>query len=97
VHRSNSHDVEVGSGRYAAACLAVAKVLDPGLVTRRVRVANRDVVLVKGILDASEGIGALFAERGGQLLIATTPSRVSELDELLRDLVVELSAVLEER
>jgi len=75
----------------------VAPLVDSGLVVRHVRVADKDVVLVKGILEASEGIGALFAERGGELLIATPPSRIGELDELLRDLVVELSALIEER
>ena len=77
--------------------MPVAPLVDSDLVTRRVRVANKDVVLVKGILEASEGIGALFAERGGELLIATPPSRIGELDDLLKDLVVELSAVVEER
>ena len=77
--------------------MPVAPLVDSGLVVRHVRVADKDVVLVKGILEASEGIGALFAERGGELLIATPPSRIGELDELLRDLVVELSALIEER
>jgi hypothetical protein len=66
----------------------------PGLVTRRVRVAPQDVVFVKGLIEASEGLGALFAERGGDLLLATTHSRSDELDELLTDLEAEIGAVV---
>ena len=64
------------------------------LVTRNVRVRARDVVYVKGIFEASEGLGALFAERGGDLVIAAHPSRVAELDELLADLADEIGALV---
>lgn len=65
------------------------------LLTRNVRVRPRDVVYVKGIFEASEGLGALFAERGGELVIAVHHSRERELDELLRDLTVEIAAEVE--
>jgi hypothetical protein len=74
-------------------CAPVAFV-GPGLVTRRVRVASRDVVFVKGLIEASEGLGALFAERGGDLLLATTDSRSGDLDELLADLEAEIGALV---
>ncbi|MBN2193170.1 MAG: DUF4911 domain-containing protein [Polyangiaceae bacterium] len=64
-------------------------LLGSGLVARNVRVPAREVVFVKGILDASNGIGVVFAVRGGDLVIATTESLVDELDRLLADLVVE--------
>ena len=54
-----------------------------------------DVVFVKGIFEASEGLCAMFAERGGDLVIAAAHTREAELDELLRDLVRELGAVLD--
>jgi len=75
--------------------VAVAPLLDPALVTRNVRVRARDVVFVKGIFEASEGLGVLFAERGGDLVIAAHPSRAPELDELLDDLVREIGAIVE--
>jgi len=52
-------------------------------------------VFVKGIFEASEGLGAMFAERGGELVVAAHTSRAGELDELLRDLVVDFGAVVE--
>ena len=62
---------------------------------RRLYVVARDVVYVKGILEASEGLGALFAEQGGDLVVAAPVSRAAALDELLHDLVAELGATLE--
>jgi hypothetical protein len=59
-----------------------------------VSVRKKDVVYVKAILEASEGIGALFAERGGELVVAAPVSRESALDELLADLVAEIGAVV---
>jgi hypothetical protein len=55
-------------------------------------VRDKDVVFVKGIFEASEGLGALFAERGGELIISAPLSRERELDELLADLKKELQA-----
>lgn len=63
-----------------------------GLFTRRVDVSPPDVVYVKGILEASEGLGVVFAERGGELVIASAPDRSAALDELLADLVSEIGA-----
>ena len=69
--------------------------LEPELIERRVRVAARDVVVVKGICEASEGLCAMFAERGGDLILAAHISRARELDELVRDLRAEFGAVLD--
>jgi hypothetical protein len=68
--------------------------LDPELVARSVIVRAEDVVYVKGIFEASEGLGAMFAERGGDLVIAAPRSRQHELDELLADLASEIGAVV---
>ncbi len=65
------------------------------LIERRVRVAARDVVVVKGICEASEGLCAMFAERGGDLILAAHVSRARQLDELVRDLRAEFGAVLD--
>jgi Domain of unknown function (DUF4911) len=69
-------------------------LLDAALVCRKVLVRDKDVVYVKGIFEASDGLGALFAERGGELIIAAPLSREEELDELLGDLERELQAVV---
>jgi len=58
-------------------------------------VRARDTVFVKGILEASEGVGVLFAERGGELVLAAPRSLEAQLDEIVRDLVIEVDAVLE--
>jgi len=72
--------------------LPVAPLVDHDLVCRKVLVRDKDVVFVKGIFEASEGLGALFAERGGELIISAPLSRERELDELLADLQNELQA-----
>jgi hypothetical protein len=67
-------------------------LLGPGLVVRRLNVRASDVVLVRGILEASEGLGTMFAERGGELLLAAPSCQAALLDELVADLVTELGA-----
>jgi hypothetical protein len=72
--------------------LPATPLIDHDLVCRKVLVRDKDVVFVKGIFEASEGLGALFAERGGELIISAPLSRTRELDELLTDLELELQA-----
>lgn len=72
--------------------LPATPLIDHDLVCRKVLVRDKDVVFVKGIFEASEGLGALFAERGGELIISAPLSRTHELDELLSDLESELHA-----
>jgi hypothetical protein len=72
------------------------ELLDDGLVVRRLRVKNQDVVFVKGIFEASEGLCAMYAERGGDLTIVAPASRSLELDVVLRDLALELHGVLDD-
>lgn len=67
-------------------------LLDADLITRRLFVRARDAVFVKGVLEASEGVGVLFAESGGDLLLAAPHSRAADLDALIADLVEELDA-----
>lgn len=72
-------------------------LLGAPLVVRRVRVSPTEVVYVRGIIEASEGLAIVFAEAGGELMIATLPSQLDELDDLLRDLRDEIGLLLEER
>jgi hypothetical protein len=68
----------------------VAPCVGPGMVVRRVVVASRDVVFVKGIVEALEGLAQVFAVRGGDLTIAAPSDRAEELDALVDDLCAEL-------
>ena len=63
-----------------------------GLVSRPFVVPASEVVYVKGLIEASEGLANLFAERGGELTIATTASQEAELVRFLEDLAAELSS-----
>jgi len=76
----------------------VARVSRPpligeGMVTRHVLVRAKDVVFIKGILEASEGLAQLFAEEGGDLTLAAPACREAELEALVEDLVVEVGAL----
>lgn len=70
--------------------MSVPALVDHDLLLRRLLVQKRDVVFVKGIFEASEGLCCMFAEAGGDLLIAAAHDRKHELDELLADLAREL-------
>lgn len=72
----------------------IPQVQDRSLVTRRLLVRAHDVIFVKGILEASEGLACMFAERGGELLLVAPRSREGELDELVRDLRDEVGAIV---
>jgi hypothetical protein len=71
-------------------------VSDTGeLVVRRMRVDPREVVFVKGVIEASEGLACVFAESGGDLTIACPAGRSLELDRLMEDLARETAALIE--
>ena len=78
--------------------MVVRPLVGVGLVVRTVTVPKEQVVFLKAILEASEGLGAVFAEPrggkcgGGDLVVAAPVSRAAELDELLADLELELGA-----
>jgi hypothetical protein len=63
------------------------------MVVRRVVVRAKDVVYLKGIVEAHEGLAQVFAESGGDLTLAAPSSREAELDELVDDLCAELGAM----
>lgn len=64
------------------------------LVWRRLQVPVRDVGFVRGLLEASEGLACMFAERGGDVLLVAPASQRSALDELVEDLRRELGAIV---
>lgn len=65
-----------------------------GMLAREVFVRPPDVVFVKGLIEASDGLAAVFAERGGDLTIVAPQGRGEELAELLHDLEAEIGARL---
>jgi hypothetical protein len=71
---------------------SVAPFTGPGMVTRSLVVRARDVVFVKGIVEASEGIAQVFAEHGGDLTLAAPADREAELDALLLELTRAVGA-----
>jgi hypothetical protein len=60
------------------------------MVTRRVRLRACDVVFLKGIVEAGDGLAQVFAERGGEVTLAAPEGRAKELDELVEDLCREI-------
>ena len=72
----------------------VAPCVGEGMVTRRLLVHARDVVYLKGIVEASEGIAQVFGEKGGELTLAAPLERAAELDALVKDLCEELGAMI---
>jgi hypothetical protein len=71
----------------------VVPCVGDGLVVRRIVMRARDVVFFKGIVEASDGLAAVFAEHGGDLVVAAPVTRAQELDALLDDLCPELGAM----
>lgn len=63
-----------------------------GLVVFRVLVHPREVVFLKSILEASDGVASIFATSGGDLSIAAPAERVGELRRILDDLAIEIGA-----
>ena len=61
-----------------------------GLVAFPVRVANADVVWLRSVLEAYEGLAQLYGDGTGQLLVITPAARVAEVDTLLDELCREI-------
>jgi hypothetical protein len=63
------------------------------MVVRQVVLPSREVVFFKGVIEASEGLAAVFSEGGGDLTVAAPSDRARELDALLDVLCAELGGV----
>jgi hypothetical protein len=66
------------------------------VISRRLVVRAKDVVFVKGVIEAHDGLAHVFAEHGGDLTIACAAGRLCELDELVHDLAAELGGIASE-
>jgi hypothetical protein len=74
---------------------AVPPAVGAGMATRRIVVHASDVVFAKGIVEALDGVAAVFAEGGGDLVLASPLDREQELDELAHDLAAELGGIIQ--
>jgi hypothetical protein len=73
---------------------SVPPCVSEGMVTRSIVIRASDVVFLKGIVEAHDGVAQVFGEKGGALVLASPTSRAAELDELVRDLCIELGAIV---
>jgi len=69
--------------------------VNEGMISRRLVVRAKDVVFVKGVVEAHDGLAHVFAESGGDLTIVAAPGREAELAELVTDLARELGGIAE--
>ncbi len=63
------------------------------MLVRRVVLPARQVVFFKGVIEASEGLASVFAEKGGDLTVAAPEGRDAEVDALLDALCRELGGL----
>ena len=63
-----------------------------GQLSVRVEVNPSDVVFIKGLVEASDGLASVFCDRGGSLVLAAPLDRRRELAEFLGDLEADLGA-----
>lgn len=69
---------------------------DAELVIRPISVRAHELVYVRHLLEASEGLAFLIARRGGEALLVAPRSRSHELDEFIEDLKLEVGLVSRE-
>ncbi|MFO0591243.1 MAG: DUF4911 domain-containing protein, partial [Polyangiaceae bacterium] len=93
-HTTQDRAKRTGPVRRVRAALTTDRATT-GLVAGRLVVAKEHVVFVKGVVEASEGLACLFAERGGDLTIASPAELRAELRELLSDLASELGGAFD--
>ncbi|MDH5671622.1 MAG: DUF4911 domain-containing protein [Myxococcales bacterium] len=73
--------------------MATVPPLGPGLTQRRLRVADADVVLLRAILEAYDGLALIFGSGDGTVSVITTGAQQAALDALLGELRDELAVV----
>ena len=65
-------------------------LLGPRLTIRKLCVRSQDVVYVKAIAQASDGLCCVFSEGGGNLILACAEDRAADLCQFVHDLEIEL-------
>ncbi len=74
-------------------CITASKAvpaLGAGTVAISVRVADVDVVWLRSVLEAYDGLGTLYGDGSGMVLLLTTDSRADELKVLLGEIRSEI-------
>lgn len=66
--------------------------IGPTMTARRLVVRAKDVVFVKGIVEAHDGLAHVFSESGGDLTIASC-GKEEDLDALVLDLAREFGGI----
>ena len=66
-----------------------------GLISRKLRLKDADVVWLRGVLDAYEGLAGLYGDGSGVIVLSTPVSRAQELDSFLEDIRGEIEFQLE--
>jgi len=73
--------------------MVLESLLGPRLMVRKLKVLPKDVVFVKSIIQASDGLCSVFSDGGGELLLAAAEDRAADLCRLVDDLELELTPV----
>lgn len=73
---------------------SVPPLVGEGMVSRRLVVRAKDVAFVKAVVEAHEGLALVFAERGGELTLASAAGREHELLDLVRGLANDLDGIV---
>ena len=68
-------------------------MIGDGMVSRRIVVDASDAQLVKAVVEAHEGVAAIFGQERGVLIVAAPTDREVELDALM----IEITALLRAR
>jgi hypothetical protein len=64
------------------------------LSVRRITVNKGEMVFLRHVIEASEGLALVVAESGGDAFVMSTKGQASELDRLLADLSEEMHLVV---
>ncbi len=75
---------------------AVALFSSEDFAVRRVSLPPRQVVFLRHLLEASEGLGFLVAESGGELFVVSPLSQEQNLNSFLQDLSEEVDLQIHE-
>ena len=69
--------------------MLAASPVGPGLVSRRVLVRSEQVAFVRYLLEAHDGLGALYGDGTAHITLFAPESQAEALDELIADLTAE--------
>lgn len=74
--------------------MAAPPLAGPGLTTLRLRIQDADVVLLRAIVEAYDGLAVIYGDGSGVICLSAPCSRAAELDQLVDDLRQEIPLTL---